>query len=112
MSPSFKPPPPRAGDARGYTAAAAVVWVLILAVHGTPGAARCDFRAVFNFGDSNSETGGFWAAFPAQPSPFGMTYFGRPSGRASDGRAVVDFLGTPSTDSYFGGSSICSIKTV
>jgi hypothetical protein len=49
---------------------------------------------VFNFGDSNSDTGGFWAAFPAQPPPFGVTYFGRPTGRASDGRLVIDFIGT------------------
>lgn len=54
--------------------------------------AKCDFPAVFNFGDSNSDTGGFWAAFPSQPGPFGMTYFGHPAGRASDGRLVVDFL--------------------
>jgi hypothetical protein len=54
--------------------------------------AKCDFLAVFNFGDSNSDTGGFWAAFPSQPSPFGSTYFGHPVGRASDGRLVVDFL--------------------
>ncbi|CAL5051191.1 unnamed protein product [Urochloa decumbens] len=50
------------------------------------------FPAVFNFGDSNSDTGGFWAAFPAQRGPFGMTYFGRPAGRASDGRLVIDFI--------------------
>ncbi|KAH7682378.1 GDSL lipase/esterase protein [Dioscorea alata] len=54
--------------------------------------AGCDFPAIFNFGDSNSDTGGFWAAFPAQTRPFGMTYFGKPAGRASDGRAVIDFL--------------------
>ncbi|KAM3207745.1 hypothetical protein ACQJBY_062798 [Aegilops geniculata] len=53
---------------------------------------RCRFPAVFNFSDSNSDTGGFWAAFPAQPPPFGVTYFGRPAGRTSDGRLVVDFI--------------------
>ncbi|GAV72436.1 Lipase_GDSL domain-containing protein [Cephalotus follicularis] len=53
---------------------------------------KCEFEAIFNFGDSNSDTGGFWAAFPAQSGPFGMTYFRRPSGRASDGRLIVDFL--------------------
>lgn len=51
------------------------------------------FPAVFNFGDSNSDTGGFWAAFPAQQGPFGMTYFGKPAGRASDGRLAIDFIG-------------------
>ncbi|KAK7292760.1 hypothetical protein RJT34_15613 [Clitoria ternatea] len=52
----------------------------------------CDFKAIFNFGDSNSDTGGFHTAFPAQPSPYGMTYFKKPVGRASDGRLIVDFL--------------------
>lgn len=52
----------------------------------------CSFHAIFNFGDSNSDTGGFWAAFPAQRAPYGMTYFKKPVGRATDGRLVVDFL--------------------
>ncbi|KAJ1414685.1 SGNH hydrolase superfamily [Sesbania bispinosa] len=52
----------------------------------------CDFKAIFNFGDSNSDTGGFYAAFPAQSGPFGMTYFNKPAGRASDGRLIIDFL--------------------
>ena len=59
------------------------------------GHSECDFEAIFNFGDSNSDTGGFWAAFPAQSGPFGMTYFNRPTGRASDGRLIIDFLGNP-----------------
>lgn len=54
---------------------------------------KCEFKAVFNFGDSNSDTGGFWAAFPAQSGPWGMTYFKKPVGRASDGRLIIDFLG-------------------
>ncbi|KVH89041.1 hypothetical protein Ccrd_008974 [Cynara cardunculus var. scolymus] len=28
--------------------------------------AGCGYEAIFNFGDSNSDTGGFWSAFPAQ----------------------------------------------
>ncbi|CAH2069261.1 unnamed protein product [Thlaspi arvense] len=53
---------------------------------------ECDFKAIYNFGDSNSDTGGFWAAFPAQSGPWGMTYFKKPVGRASDGRLIIDFL--------------------
>ncbi|XVF22441.1 hypothetical protein REPUB_Repub12eG0172400 [Reevesia pubescens] len=53
---------------------------------------KYEFKAIFNFGDSNSDTGGFWAAFPAQSGPWGMTYFNKPSGRATDGRLIVDFL--------------------
>ncbi|ERN05036.1 hypothetical protein AMTR_s00053p00062360 [Amborella trichopoda] len=52
---------------------------------------RCDFPAIFNFGDSNSDSGGFYAAFPWQTGPYGMTFFKRPSGRASDGRLFIDF---------------------
>ncbi|CAI9101185.1 OLC1v1038447C1 [Oldenlandia corymbosa var. corymbosa] len=54
--------------------------------------AKCAFEAIFNFGDSNSDTGGFFAAFPPQPSPYGMTYFNKPVGRPSDGRLYLDFL--------------------
>lgn len=54
------------------------------------------FKAIFNFGDSNSDTGGFYAAFPSERLPFGMTYFNKPVGRATDGRVIVDFLGTHS----------------
>jgi hypothetical protein len=74
--------------------------LLCYASASSPSAARAgpagscnNFPAVFNFGDSNSDTGGFWAAFPAQRGPFGMTYFGRPAGRASDGRLAIDFIG-------------------
>ncbi|KAK1281531.1 GDSL esterase/lipase [Acorus calamus] len=63
------------------------------ALSTTTGEAKCAFTAIFNFGDSNSDTGGFWAAFPSTPNPNGMTYFKRPAGRASDGRLVIDFLG-------------------
>ncbi|XP_039063355.1 GDSL esterase/lipase At4g01130-like [Hibiscus syriacus] len=53
---------------------------------------KCEFKALFNFGDSNSDTGGFWAGFPAQSGPFGITYFKKPTGRATDGRVILDFL--------------------
>ncbi|OMO64375.1 Lipase, GDSL [Corchorus capsularis] len=53
---------------------------------------KCQFKAIFNFGDSNSDTGGFAAAFPPQLGPFGMTYFKKPVGRATDGRVITDFL--------------------
>ncbi|XP_068644661.1 GDSL esterase/lipase At4g01130-like [Aristolochia californica] len=71
---------------------ATIVPLLGISVGSNISEATCDFVGIFNFGDSNSETGGFWAAFPPRPSPFGMTYFKKPSGRASDGRAVIDFL--------------------
>ncbi|GJN14262.1 hypothetical protein PR202_gb01061 [Eleusine coracana subsp. coracana] len=58
-------------------------------------AASTDFRfpAVFNFGDSNSDTGGRVAAgLESILPPYGSTYFGAPSGRFCDGRLIVDFL--------------------
>ncbi|KAJ0989299.1 hypothetical protein J5N97_007655 [Dioscorea zingiberensis] len=66
------------------------ILLLLLIIPSTD--ARCTIPAIFNFGDSNSDTGGFWAAFPAERYPFGMTYFKKPVGRASDGRLVIDFL--------------------
>ncbi|XP_058742582.1 GDSL esterase/lipase At4g01130-like [Vicia villosa] len=53
---------------------------------------ECEFKGIFNFGDSNSDTGAFFSAFPSQPPPFGMTYFKKPIGRASDGRLIIDFV--------------------
>ncbi|CAN1132155.1 GDSL esterase/lipase At1g54790 [Linum perenne] len=52
------------------------------------GNALARYPAVFNFGDSNSDTGGLAAGvgFPVG-FPYGQTYFHKPSGRFSDGRA-------------------------
>ena len=54
----------------------------------------CHFPAIFNFGDSNSDTGGLSAAFGQAPPPNGLSYFGGPAGRYADGRLVIDFIGT------------------
>ncbi|KAL8111517.1 GDSL esterase/lipase At4g01130-like [Apium graveolens] len=69
-----------------------VMVVVLMAMLVSSSESKCEFEAIFNFGDSNSDTGGFWAAFPAQGPPYGMTYFKKPSGRASDGRLIIDFL--------------------
>lgn len=51
------------------------------------------YPAVFNFGDSNSDTGELAAGLGFQlPPPYGQTYFKTPSGRFSDGRLMTDFL--------------------
>ncbi|XP_008804229.1 GDSL esterase/lipase ACHE-like isoform X1 [Phoenix dactylifera] len=64
----------------------------------------CDFPAIFNFGDSNSDTGGLSAAFGPAPPPNGETFFGMPAGRYSDGRLIIDFiaqsLGLPYLSAY------------
>ncbi|GAB2291064.1 hypothetical protein Dimus_025320 [Dionaea muscipula] len=83
-----------AGRSRRFLVAAHVTVVTVLVHCGSFGDCRtkCEFEGIFNFGDSNSDTGGFWAAFPAQSPPFGITYFNKPAGRASDGRLILDFL--------------------
>jgi hypothetical protein len=54
---------------------------------------------MFTFGDSYIDTGNFVImAAPALPvwqdkPPYGMTFFGHPMGRISDGRVIVDFIG-------------------
>lgn len=55
---------------------------------------RCQFPAIYMFGDSNSDTGGRSAAFSEVPPPNGETFFGRPSGRYCDGRLIIDFICT------------------
>lgn len=54
----------------------------------------CRFPEIFNFGASNSDTGGYAAAFTQPKSPNGDTFFGMPVGRIRDGRLIVDFTGT------------------
>ncbi|PON99079.1 SGNH hydrolase-type esterase domain containing protein [Trema orientale] len=52
----------------------------------------CHFPAIYNFGDSNSDTGAVSVAFGRLPPPYGETFFGKPSGRYSDGRLIIDFI--------------------
>ncbi|KAF9626645.1 hypothetical protein IFM89_037626 [Coptis chinensis] len=72
--------------------------------HGSFTSLTCNFPAIFNFGDSNSDTGGGSAAFCAVPPPNGETFFGKPSGRFCDGRLIIDFivehLGLPYLSAY------------
>ncbi|KAJ0763316.1 putative alpha-L-fucosidase [Helianthus annuus] len=57
---------------------------------------ECNFPAVFNFGDSNSDTGALVAMFgqDVAPPPNGITFFGSPADRVCDGRLMIDFIGT------------------
>ncbi|OAY34456.1 alpha-L-fucosidase 3 [Manihot esculenta] len=52
----------------------------------------CHFPAIFNFGDSNSDTGGLSAAFGQAGPPHGESFFHHPAGRYCDGRLIVDFI--------------------
>ncbi|KAE9605853.1 putative alpha-L-fucosidase [Lupinus albus] len=64
----------------------------------------CNFPAIFNFGASNSDTGGFAASFGVVTSPYGETFFHKPAGRFSDGRIILDFIaqsfGLPYVSAY------------
>lgn len=66
--------------------------------------APCNFPAIFNFGDSNSDTGGLSAAFGQAPAPNGETYFHAPAGRYCDGRLLIDFIG----NIFYSEFSFCS----
>ncbi|XP_047308847.1 alpha-L-fucosidase 3-like [Impatiens glandulifera] len=55
-------------------------------------APECGFPAIFNFGDSNSDTGGLSAVFGQAGPPHGESFFNGPAGRYCDGRLLVDFI--------------------
>ena len=60
-------------------------------------AAKGKYHALFNFGDSLADAGnliqnGTPEILATARLPYGQTYFGRATGRCSDGRLVVDFL--------------------
>ncbi|KAJ4765788.1 GDSL esterase/lipase family [Rhynchospora pubera] len=65
---------------------------------------RPSYKAIFNFGDSFSDTGNVAILAPkglyiVNP-PYGETYFNRPTGRASNGRVVLDFIVISYADYY------------
>nr|XP_027078644.1 GDSL esterase/lipase At5g14450-like [Coffea arabica] len=51
-----------------------------------------DYSALYNFGDSNSDTGGMAAAFFPMIAPCGETYIHRLAGRGFDGRLIIDVI--------------------
>lgn len=70
------------------------VFVLIVRVKCVVKSSQdCNIPAIYNFGDSNSDTGGISAALSRAGPPTGETYFGISTGRASDGRLIIDFIG-------------------
>ncbi|KAF8031055.1 hypothetical protein BT93_D0289 [Corymbia citriodora subsp. variegata] len=57
---------------------------------------RC-YEAIFNFGDSLSDTGNYLLSgapkFPGiENLPYGETFFHHPTGRCSNGRLIIDFI--------------------
>jgi phospholipase/lecithinase/hemolysin len=52
------------------------------------------YESIFNFGDSISDTGNEASLHPPMSSnSHGSTYFKHPSGRLSNGRLIIDFIG-------------------
>ncbi|CAN6299537.1 unnamed protein product [Urochloa humidicola] len=76
------------------------------------------FARIFSFGDSLTDTGNALRILGAQAtisrSPYGETFFGRPSGRASDGRIMIDFiaeaLGVPQPTPYLVGKTAADFR--
>ncbi|XP_031477278.1 GDSL esterase/lipase At3g26430-like [Nymphaea colorata] len=84
---------------------AAELRLLLLLVCWTAlASSRCEFPAIFNFGDSNSDTGGLSASFGEAVPPNGESFFHGPAGRFCDGRLVIDFIaqhsGLPYLNAY------------
>ncbi|XP_057491386.1 GDSL esterase/lipase At3g27950-like [Actinidia eriantha] len=74
------------------------IWVVVLMlVRGENGGVSgsgpisCGFPAIFNFGDSNSDTGSMSSAGGENQLPLGMSV-GKKFKRACDGRLIIDFL--------------------
>uniref|UniRef100_A0ACD5VLF7 Uncharacterized protein n=1 Tax=Avena sativa TaxID=4498 RepID=A0ACD5VLF7_AVESA len=72
-------------------------WALIPSSLGGLSARRYD--SIFSFGDSFADTGNNPVVFAENDvpdvvmrSPYGCTSFGRPTGRNSDGRLIIDFM--------------------
>ena len=93
----------------------AVLAVVVLAAVGgadaaaesSEASAKGRYHALFNFGDSLADAGnliqnGTPDILATARLPYGQTYFGRATGRCSDGRLVIDHLGT--VPLAFGGS--------
>ncbi|TVU22869.1 hypothetical protein EJB05_32590 [Eragrostis curvula] len=60
---------------------------------------QSNYTSILSFGDSYTDTGNLAILYgPASTDfliskpPYGMTFFGHPTGRASDGRLVIDFI--------------------
>ncbi|GJN38540.1 hypothetical protein PR202_gb27594 [Eleusine coracana subsp. coracana] len=93
--------PARSRRTRGV-ALLPVVAVALLFLAAAPGCAAArrskkSYKAIFSFGDSLSDAGnlivnGTPQALTTARAPYGMTFFGKPTGRCSNGRLVVDFL--------------------
>ncbi|KAG6554484.1 hypothetical protein Mapa_003862 [Marchantia paleacea] len=85
-----------------------IVLMLLMAMEPVQSDSSCGYSGLFAFGDSLTDTGNAVTAFPQAflglVLPYGETYFGQPSSRASDGRLTIDFvansMGLPFVEPY------------
>nr|GME09704.1 GDSL esterase/lipase At1g54790 [Ipomoea batatas] len=93
-----------------------LVFFIIIICSPFANAIALKYPAVFNFGDSNSDTGNLIAAGIGDPllSPNGQSFFHQPSGRFCDGRLIIDFLmktiGIPFLNPYLDSIGVPSFK--
>ena len=90
--------PGRGGGQPILRAGVAAAVVAVMLIVGVEPAAAC-YPRVFSFGDSLTDTGNFRFYYgnnsgePALRPPYGETFFRRATGRFSNGRLVLDFIG-------------------
>jgi hypothetical protein len=92
-----------------YFTAIVLLLSWFLSIQAEKSSESCEFPAIFNFGDSNSDTGSMSSAFYPAILPFGETFFHEAVGRASDGRLIIDFIGMLL---YFSLLSFCNHNSV
>ncbi|XP_062095873.1 GDSL esterase/lipase At5g45910-like [Humulus lupulus] len=74
------------------------ILLVLLFSASTTTATQPYYKAIFNFGDSLSDTGNSLLSSTTTDVPtvgklpYGMTFFRHPTGRFSDGRLIVDFI--------------------
>lgn len=67
--------------------------IIYILPHSTDSLLCTNTPLIFNFGDSNSDTGGLVGGLGLTIAPpYGRTFFRRSAGRLSDGRLIIDFL--------------------
>ena len=89
------------GSFVGFLVIFIVLWSgsFMLLVTGNMHVNGC-YTSIISFGDSMTDTGNAkhlpsitHQQFPSLAPPYGDTYFHKPTGRCSDGRLIIDFLG-------------------